>query len=611
MSVIKFGQRPAAVAAAVFFVMSVVGASPAIAQAPAWSHRDAQVCARPGPARARCTAVARTFYRDGRVYRAPNRSALAAAAAADGVGYYNGTSIRTAYGLTAQGDASRVIAIVDANDDPDAFRNVTQFRTDSGLPAIQDCTLGTLTTLTSGAAPCFTKTNQTGGTSLPAADAGWSNEIDLDLQAASADCPMCSILLLESTNSSIGNLGTAVTTAANTAHVVAISNSYGISGDYPGSFAPAYDNAAKKGIAVTASAGDGGYGVLFPASATNVIGVGGTTLSVDASGARTTETAWAGTGSGCSVYNAAPSWQSIPDNPCSGKKAISDLSADADPNSGLAIYTTYSGVTGYWVFGGTSLSSPIIAASYATKGGYNATTLAGQVAWAPGTPYFDVTAGSNGTCSRPVLCTAGAGWDGPTGRGSIAGPRAPSVLTTITVSPVSASVQIGGTQQFNATAKDQYGQPMSPPPTIDWSVDGGGTINAAGLFSATTAGGPFTVTAANGSVSNTASVTVTNVPADFSLSVSPAMQSVSRGATATYTVTITPTNGFNGQVTLTLTGQPSGSTVTFTPNQTGAGMSTLTVKTLQTTSRQTYSMTIHGVSGSLNHTAGVSLRVTR
>ncbi len=127
-----------------------------------------------------------------------------------------------------------------------------------------------------------------------------------------------------------------MTTASTTAHVLAISNSYGISGDYPGSVAPAYDTAATKGIAVTASAGDGGYGVLFPASSTDVIGVGGTTLSVGANGVRTSETAWSGTGSGCSVYNAAPAWQSIPSNPCAGKKAVADLSADADPNSGLA-----------------------------------------------------------------------------------------------------------------------------------------------------------------------------------------------------------------------------------------------------------------------------------
>ena len=191
-------------------------------------------------------------------------------------------------------------------------------------------------------------------------------------------------------------------------------------GDYPASFAPAYDNAAKKGLAVTASSGDGGFGVLFPASATNVIGVGGTTLVVDDTGARTHGDCMGRRGKRVLGYNAAPAWQSIPGNPCAGKKAIADLSADADPNSGLAIYTTYQGQTGYWVFGGTSLASPLVAALYTIQGGYDATTLAGKYAWAAGTPYFDVTSGSNGTCSPSVLCTAGTGWDGPTGRGSIA-----------------------------------------------------------------------------------------------------------------------------------------------------------------------------------------------
>ena len=400
---IRFGQRLAAAVAASFLLLSVVGAAPAAARAPSsgWSHRDARVCRQPAAGQARCLAIARSFYRDGRKLKARTTSRLAAVTAAAEASWYDGTSIRTAYGITAVGNPATVVAIVDAYDDPGALANLARFRSDSGLPAIQSCTLATLTSLTSTASsPCITKTNQTGGTSLPSADVGWSNEIDLDLQAASAVCPMCSILLLEASSASMGNLGTAVTTASNTAHVLAISNSYGISGDYPGAFATAFDNAAKKGIAVTASAGDGGYGVLFPASATNVIGVGGTTLSVDGAGVRTTETAWTGTGSGCSVYNAAPAWQSVPGNPCAGKKAISDLSADADPNSGLAIFTTYTGVTGYWIFGGTSLSSPLVAALYAMQGGYDASTLAGKYAWAAGTPYFDVTSGSNGTCSQ-------------------------------------------------------------------------------------------------------------------------------------------------------------------------------------------------------------------
>ncbi len=566
--------------------------------------------------RARCDARAslECSTSTGTAYQARTESDLAAAAAAAQATYYSGTTIRTAYGITASGDPSQVVAIVDANDDPNAFANLTRFRGDSGLPAIQSCTLATLASLTSSAGgPCFTKTNQTGGTSLPSADAGWSNEIDLDLQAASSVCPMCSILLLEATSASFADLGTAVTTAASTAHVLSISNSYGISGDYPGSLIPAYDSAAKKGIAVTASAGDGGYGVLFPASATNVIGVGGTTLSVSGTtGKRTSEVTWSGTGSGCSLYNAAPTWQSIPGNPCAGKKAVSDLSADADPNSGLAIYTTYTGVTGYWVFGGTSLSSPLVAALYAMQGGYNASTLAGQYAWAAGTPYYDVTSGSNGTCSPSVLCAAGVGWDGPTGRGSIAMASAPPVLTTISVSPSSASVQTSGTQQFTATGKDQSGQPMSPQPAFSWSVSGGGSMSTSGLFSAgSTAGGPFTVTAASGSVTGTASVTVTAVLPGFSLSVTPSSRSIRRGSTATYTVTITPSGGFNGALTLSLTGQPSGSTVTFTPNNTALTTSTLTVATLSTTSRRTYTLTIKAVSGSLSHTSNVTLTVTR
>ena len=315
MSMIGLGQRLAVVVAALT-LLSVLVAAPAIAKPPSWSHKDTHVCLQERAGHAGCTSVARAFYVDGAEYHAKTKSDIAHAAAAAQSTYFHGPDIRTAYGITAQGDPSKVIAIVDAYDDPGAFANLTRFRTDQGLPAIQSCTIAGLTSLTSAATnPCFTKTNQTGGSTLPAADAGWSNEIDLDLQAASAVCPTCSILLLEGNTSSVLDLGTAVTTASNTAHVLAISNSYGVSGDYPASFAPAFDNAAKKGIAVLASAGDGGYGVLFPASATNVIGVGGTTLSVDATGVRSGETVWSGTGSGCSTYNSAPAWQKIPEQP--------------------------------------------------------------------------------------------------------------------------------------------------------------------------------------------------------------------------------------------------------------------------------------------------------
>ena len=185
------------------------------------------------------------------------------------------------------------------------------------------------------------------------------------------------------------------------------------------------------------------------------------------------------------------------------------------------------------------------------------------------------------------------------------------VLATITVSPASASVQTSGTQQLTATGLDQFGQPLSPQPAFTWSVSGGGTIGAGGLFTAgMTAGGPYTVTATSGSVSGTASVTVTGLPAEFALSVSPASVSVRRGGTATYTVTVKPSNGFSGSVTLSLSGQPSGSTVTFTPTST-TGTSTLSVRTSSSGPRGTFTLIITGKSGTLARTATTRLSVNR
>lgn len=613
-----FVRKQAAVIAAAAMISllaapSAAGASPGAGPGAghSWSHQDVHVCSKSAAGRAACTSIARVLYADGLEYQAGNQSQLDNAARAAASVSYTAVGIRTAYGITGQGDPSRVVAIVDANDDPNAYSHLSTYRSTMGLPLMQSCTLSTLTGLTSSSSsPCFTKVNQTGGTTLPSADPGWSNEIDLDLQAASAICPDCSLLLLEATSASFGDLGTAVTTASNTAHVLAITNSYGTTSDVPGAAYPAWDAAAQKGIAVLASAGDWGYATSFPASATNVLGVGGTTLTVSSTtGARTAETAWSSTGSGCSLYNAAPTWQVIPNSPCGPMKAVSDLSADADPNSGLQVYTTYSGTTGWWIFGGTSLSSPLVAAQYAKQGGYGGSYLAGQYAWATTTPYFDVTSGSNGTCSPSVMCTAGAGWDGPTGLGSFATVTASPVLTTITVSPPSASVATLGTQQFTATGYDQFDKALSPQPTFAWSVTGGGVI-ASGLFTAgATAGGPYTVTATALSVKGTASVTVTSLPADFTLSVSPTSQSVRQGNTATYTVTITRSNGFSGAVTLSVTGLASAFTATFTPNP-ATTTSQLKVKTVSG-HRGTYTMTIKGVSGSLSHTTTANLRVTR
>jgi hypothetical protein len=128
------------------------------------------------------------------------------------------------------------------------------------------------------------------------------------------------------------------------------------------------------------------------------------------------ESAWSGAGSGCSTLNAKPSWQTSATS-CSGK-ANADVSAVADPNTGVAVYdsTAYQGAKGWMVFGGTSVSSPIIASVYALSG--NTAGYPASYTWTHASGLFDVTSGSNGSCPTSVWCKAGAGWDGPTGLGT-------------------------------------------------------------------------------------------------------------------------------------------------------------------------------------------------
>ena len=624
-----FARKQAAIGVALLVITLLAapgafGASPGAA--PAWSHRDVPICGQPGADEAACMSIARLLYADGLEYRAATPAQLQAAVRAAASVSYTAVGIRTAYGITGTGDASRVIAIIDAYDDPGAYSNLTTYRAAmlSEDAPIDSCTVDQLRSRTAGSTPCFVKVNQTGGTTLPRANSGWANEIDLDLQAASAICPRCSLLLLEASSATFTNLGTAVTTAAgitsasDSAHVVAISNSYGTTSDVSGAAYPAWDNAAGQGLAVTASSGDSGYATSFPASATYVLGVGGTTLSVDSSGARSNETAWSGAGSGCSTYNAAPAWQFSATwqastqgiaNPCGSKKAVADLSADADPSSGLQVYTTYNGKTGWYVFGGTSLSSPLIAALYAMQGGYDRSTLAGAYAWASTTRYYDVTSGSNGTCSPSVLCTAQGGWDGPSGLGSILVAAGPPVLQAITVSPTSASVLTGGTQLFTASGSDQYGDPYTLTNVI-WSVNGGGTIDDTGQFTAGTTPGTYTVTATSGSVSGTASVTVTApVAASFTLSASPSSRTIKPGRSTSYTISITRSSGFTDPVSFSVavSDSPAGVSGTFSPNPATGTSTKLTITTTSSSPRGTYTLTITGTSGSLTATTTAAL----
>ena len=320
---------------------------------------------------------------------------------------YHPVDLTSAYQVPAT-SSSPTVAIVDAYDDPYAENDLGVYRSQFGLPP---CTT---------ANGCFKKVNQNGGTSYPRANGGWSQEISLDLDMVSAICPSCKILLVEASSASQANLGTAVNTAA-ALGAVAISNSYGAS---ESSQTVAYDSYYNHpGIAVTVSSGDSGYGAQSPATAIYVTAVGGTSLT-NSSGSWS-QSAWSGAGSGCSAFNAQPSWQSTAMTGCT-KRAEADVSAVADPNTGVAVYDSYryQGVSGWLVFGGTSVASPIVAAVYAVAGNTASINYGSHPYGYVGTSsLYDVTSGSNGSCGAP-LCNAGTGWDGPTGVGAPIGTTA-------------------------------------------------------------------------------------------------------------------------------------------------------------------------------------------
>jgi subtilase family serine protease len=273
--------------------------------------------------------------------------------------------------------------------------------------------------LPSGKNPCFVQLDQNGlaATGTTTQDGGWAQETALDLEMASAACPKCSLLLVEGATASFEALSSAVSVATDFEGVRAISNSYGGNDVTPDRFGQ-YALAAAKAIAVTASSGDSGFGVSSPASFDGVIAVGGTSLSVDASGAWLNESAWAGSGSGCSKLNAKPSWQTFVATDCDGK-VTADVSAVADPATGVSVY--FNG--GWYVFGGTSASSPLIAGLYALKNDFGLSP--GDYTAANSISLHDVTVGTNAisaaakhACNVRVWCNAGVGFDGPTGYGT-------------------------------------------------------------------------------------------------------------------------------------------------------------------------------------------------
>ena len=234
------------------------------------------------------------------------------------------------------------------------------------------------------------------------------------MQTAHQICQNCKILLVEASSASMANLGAAVNEAV-ALGATTISNSYaGGESILERNQSNRYFN--HPGVAITASSGDSGYGVSFPTASEYVTAVGGTTLHLNANNTYSSESTWSGSGSGCSLLIQKQSWQH--DTGCS-RRTVADVSADADPATGAAVYDSvpYQSQSGWYQVGGTSLSSPLVAAVYALAGNAASVTY-GSYPYSHTSALHDVTSGSNGTCTTSYLCNAGPGYDGPTGLGT-------------------------------------------------------------------------------------------------------------------------------------------------------------------------------------------------
>jgi hypothetical protein len=319
--------------------------------------------------------------------------------------------LQQAYDLTylsLTGGVGDTVAVVDVGDDPTAESDLAVFRGTYGLPAC------------SSSSGCFTKVNESGAAApLPAPDPMWEPEESLDLDAVSALCPNCHILLVEASTASIDDLDNAVIEAAHL-HADQVSNSWSEASETPiaGQF-------TFPGVAVIAATGDEGYmgggSDAYPAAFPGVTAAGGTSLAASTGGQSArgfSESAWSlfdgwGATSGCDPNEPKPAYQL--DSGCTGR-AYSDLSADADPDTGLMIYDDGN----WWQYGGTSLATPLIAAYEAITGVGGATP---QWAYTDSAALNDPTGGSSGNCPANIayICDAGPGYDGPTGIGSISG----------------------------------------------------------------------------------------------------------------------------------------------------------------------------------------------
>jgi len=483
-----WAEKPWLGALALVVALALAAGSCALASAAPYRRE----CGSAAPGAAACTAIRLV----------PASAQTDAQAARSGVtykepfpGFLTPEALHAAYSLPAETSSStlQTIAVIDAFDDPTAEADLGVYDSEFHLPA---CT---------AANGCFRKVNQEGKASpLPPKEGEWASEISIDVQMAHAVCQSCSVLLVEANNETFPDLGAAVN-AAVAAGATEISNSY--AGPEEPSFASVFsgynsDYYNHPGVVIAASSGDCGYldegcegppgAANFPADSPDVLAVGGTTLVEE--GGAWSSSVWDESGGGCSQIFAAPAWQSavagFSATDCGSQRSIADVAAIGDPETGVNVYDSTpeypGGPTGWGVWGGTSVSSPIVAAEFGLAGG------ADGVSYPEATLYshdgeagalYDVISGSNGSCaSRDTSCEAAVGFDGPSGVGSPVGLDAfqiPGSPANASRPSISGAAEEG--QMLSAIAGTWMGDPTSA--TDQWercSSSGGGCSAIAG-----------------------------------------------------------------------------------------------------------------------------------
>ncbi len=459
------------VAAGVLALAASPGASGA---QPASSYRVQRLCGTPRAGAAACTGMKllpsslTPAQLHANAVRQASEAHPAVSQEAPTPGFLTPQSLHAAYALPTEqiSGSAQTVAVVDAYDDPTAEADLGVYDAEFGLPA---CT---------SANGCFRKLDEQGKASpLPPTEGSWAGETSIDVQMVHAICQICHVLLVEAESEGFSDLGAAVDTAV-AAGATEISNSYaGPEEPSYGEFGAAYDH---PGVVIAAASGDCGYlnvacgwkeAANFPADFPDVVAVGGTRLT--SSKGAWKSTVWSDGGSGCSLVFAAASWQQdlreFPATGCASGRAVADVAAIGDPNTGVDIYDSTpegsGGPTGWGVWGGTSVASPIIAAEFALAGGahgvaYPAATLYSHNG--EGGAVYDVLSGANGSCAGASSCQAALGYDGPTGVGSPIGLRAfASAGAPVSIaSPTVAGVAEQGLT-LSATAASWSGSPTS------------------------------------------------------------------------------------------------------------------------------------------------------